>query len=717
MPEYSGTPLTKDCENPEAYTMHWDTETTPATENKTYKAVFEIKTFVVKFFNDTQLLKEVVVDYGNDATFDQQAPVKSGNAQFSYTFQNWVTQNGGNIQASLTNITSDTNVYACFAETVNSYTITFNNDDGTQLQQTQVEYGLTPSYTGATPTKTETAEFTYEFDGWSPTLVAVSENATYVAQFNQTKRSYTIVWKNGETTLKTETLQYGTLPAYDGTEPSKDATAEYTYTFGGWSPSITNVTQNTTYTAQFKQTKNKYAVVFKDYDGDILKYDVLEYGTTIIPPSAPTRPATKEYTYTFSGWQNYIDEMTVNQDVQFVASYTQTLNKYTITFNNDDGTQLQQTQVEYGLTPSYTGATPTKAETAEFTYEFYGWSPTLVAVSENATYVAQFNQTKRSYTIVWKNGETTLKTETLQYGALPGYDGTEPSKDATAEYTYTFDGWSPNITNVTQNTTYTAQFKQTKNKYAVVFKDYDGDILKYDVLEYGTTIIPPSAPTRPATKEYTYTFSGWQNYEADMIVTQDVQFVASYTQEVVKTVTVKDDNFNIEVDLDEDLANEASLVVTKQQNTNTSQTILNNKYENISNLVVYKISLLDSNDTEIESINTYAKIKIEVPTNLDKKNLVVYNLTTQKTVSFELEEDYVVCELNSFGDIALFNSQSLLSTDDKPTNQALSPLTFVLIGTNALTLVACIVIACLSKGKKKKAIKNELKEEGKKSTK
>jgi len=68
-----------------------------------------------------------------------------------------------------------------------SFTVAFVNDDGTELQSGAVDYGQAPKYTGKTPTKDDEGAFTYTFAGWSDgaktyapdaTLPAVTKTAT-----------------------------------------------------------------------------------------------------------------------------------------------------------------------------------------------------------------------------------------------------------------------------------------------------------------------------------------------------------------------------------------------------------------------------------------------------------------------------------------------------------------------------------------------------------
>ena len=168
-----------------------------------------------------------------------------------YKFVNWSngsTSTASSISVNLANNNGKTYV-ANFA--IKTYTITFKNADGTTLQTLTVNHGATPSYSGSTPTKASTAQYSYTFKGWDKAIAAATADAVYTATYTATTRSYTIKFVNNGTTLQTSTLQYGATPSYTGATPTKTATAQYTYTFSGWSPTIVAATANATYTAQF----------------------------------------------------------------------------------------------------------------------------------------------------------------------------------------------------------------------------------------------------------------------------------------------------------------------------------------------------------------------------------------------------------------------------------------------------------------------------------
>ena len=93
----------------------------------------------------------------------------------------------------------------------------------------------------------------------------------------------------------------------------------------------------------------------------------------------------------------------MTDDITLFAKWT--LKKYTITFVNDDGTELQSSEVEYDATPEYKGVTPTKKPDAQNTYEFAGWSPEITKVTGEATYKATYRSVARKLPIGDVNGD------------------------------------------------------------------------------------------------------------------------------------------------------------------------------------------------------------------------------------------------------------------------------------------------------------------------
>ena len=454
-----------------------------------------------------------------------------------YTFSGY-TVNAGSISGStLTMSAQDVTVSAAYEPI--RYTIRFVNEDGTELQSSDVAYGTTPIYNGATPTKAATAQYTYTFSGWSPEISQVTGEATYTAQFKTSDRKYTITWKNYDGTVleKDENVLYGTTPTYDGATPTKAADAQYTYTFSGWSPEIAQVTGDVTYTATYTKTVNKYTIRFVDEDGTELQSASLEYGTMpAYTGETPTKAATAQYTYSFVGWSPEVD--TVRGDKTYTAVYSKTVNKYTIRFVDEDGTELQSSSLEFGTMPAYTGETPTKAATAQYTYTFAGWSPEVDTVRGDKTYTAVYSKTVNKYTIKFVNHDgTVLQNTKVAYGETPEYTGETPTKAATAQYTYTFSGWSPEIAQVTGDVTYTATYTKAVNKYTIKFVNDDGTELQSSSLEFGTMpAFTGETPTKAATAQYTYTFAGWSP-EVDT-VRGDKTYTAVYSK-VVNKYTVK----------------------------------------------------------------------------------------------------------------------------------------------------------------------------------
>ena len=239
---------------------------------------------------------------------------------------------------------------------------------------------------------------------------------------------------------------------------------------------------------------------------------------TGIPTPLEGNPFTYEG-YTFTGWnteadgtgESYADkaEVTLSEDITLYAQWK--IKTFTVIWKNGT-TELYTEQVEYGKIPEYAGETPTKAATVQYTYTFKGWSPEPAPIKADTTYEAQFDRTVNKYPITWydEDGVTVLATSDVEYGTVPAYPYGEPTKAGNTEITYAFNGWTPELTEVTAAASYTATFRAVNNR-TVIWVNWDGTELdRARVTAEQTPEYTGATPAREGNAEYAYTFSGWE---------------------------------------------------------------------------------------------------------------------------------------------------------------------------------------------------------------
>ena len=322
------------------------------------------------------------------------------------------------------------------------------------------------------------------------------------------------------------TVEDGAMPEYTLEDPTREATAQYTYVFMGWDKQIEPATEDLTYRAIYNEITNKYVVTFVDENGEVLESSELEYGKTpVYLGTTPKKESTLEYTFGFDGWDKEISPVT--GDVTYKAVYSPVKNEYTITFCDLDGNVLYETLVPYGEIPVYVGETPTLAGNAQYSYNFVGWHRELVPVDGTATYRVQFEQVVNEYTVEFVDEEgTVLQTGKLPYGAVPEYKGENPLPEDTAQYDYS-GAWDKEIVAVTGNATYTYIVTVADRYYTVTFKNGDV-VLAEKEYKYGEVPTYDLVPLKAATEEYLYTFNGWDKELA--AVSGDVTYNAQFTE-------------------------------------------------------------------------------------------------------------------------------------------------------------------------------------------
>ena len=548
----------------------WTPAVEPIAEDTTYTATFTemaksstvdgCETFVTKSFEDTREFigehiraknsKVTATDTGWSANTNFRTTVEGRNGEkivklvltraSSYGAAPVVYVNGtavsgtlsgdvytfDNLNATYVHIGTGSNVWFDFTDLVayykeaRTYTVTWKNADGTVLEtDTDVAEGTVPTYDKATPTKADDAQYTYTFAGWSDgqttygltdTLPAVTADVTYTATFTATPKpaeptstvSFTKVTDASQITAD----NIGTCTADEATawvQENWDAVySNESFAYYVYYTETTGLNIGIIFPGVSKDYISNYIYTNREDDRDIegLTYS-LGRGEAVYlcTPAAPPAPPT-----------------------------------YTVTWQNADGTELEtDTDVAEGTVPTYNGATPTKADDAQYTYTFAGWTPEVTAVTGDVTYTAQFTpvakfsvfvkkltggtitvsnvtglttvaQLKdllvtetgvpasamrlifagkqladdktlgeyniqkestlhlviRTYTITWKSDEATIiDTTNVAYGETPTHE--DPAAYEDADYTYTFAGWTPEVTAVTGEATYTATYTAT----------------------------------------------------------------------------------------------------------------------------------------------------------------------------------------------------------------------------------------------------------------
>ena len=446
--------------------------------------------------------------------------------------------------------------------TMPSHTVTWKSQDGITTLETDnnVEYNTQPSFDQADPTKADDAQYTYTFVGWATeanketgTLEAdlppVTDDVTYYAAFSKTPRTYTVTWmpQDGQgNAYETDTgVAYNARPSYDGTEPTKAADAEHTYTFVGWATSANQetgtleadlpaVTADVTYYAAFSKTPRTYTVTFKDgANGEVFVDETqqVEYGKNIPSHDNPVRPG-----YNFTGWTsepaNYqpgTGTMPAN-NITFTAQWTEkgsvtisyvakeggSVDPSSETLNPDTGTAVGSTAAAgtgYTFDGWYSDSECTEAKKVGGQATFIPIKPTTGWV-DGTTFYAKF--TKNTYTVTYTDGVNgtafeNQSTPDVAYGApIPAFNGT-PTRAG-----YNFTGWTSSVTGVTTSSTmpdsdvtftagWTPKSKATIN-YEVVGPANCGSVTPENEEVF---VDAEKASGSTATAEPNYRFVGW----------------------------------------------------------------------------------------------------------------------------------------------------------------------------------------------------------------
>ena len=105
---------------------------------------------------------------------------------------------------------------------------------------------------------------------------------------------------------------------------SKLGTTGAQYTYSNDVPAELPFEEGKTYTET--RTLNKYTVTFKNYNGETLKTETLDYGVTPVAPETPAKPYDDDNHYTFKSWDKEI--ATVTGEVTYTAEFNTVAHVY-----------------------------------------------------------------------------------------------------------------------------------------------------------------------------------------------------------------------------------------------------------------------------------------------------------------------------------------------------------------------------------------------------
>ncbi|MBE6638661.1 MAG: CHAP domain-containing protein [Ruminococcaceae bacterium] len=402
----------------------------------------------------------------------------------------------------------------------------------------EIDAGTVPAVpAGISTVKPGDAMYNYTFAGWKcggtvyQTLPKVTSDCTFVAEYTQTARSYTVTFEvNG--VKKTVSVAAGSVPAVPaGLSTIKPSDAQYEYTFAGWKcngvvyKTLPAITGNCTFVAEYTKSVRMYSVTF-EVSG--VKYTLSVAAGTVptLPAELVTaKPSDAMYHYTFIGWKcagkTYTTLPAVTGDSTFVAEYTKTLRSYNVTFESNGVTKT--VKVTAGTVPALpAGISTVKPSDVMYDYTFIGWNrngtsyKTLPTITSDSTFVAEFTQTKRVYTVTFRvDGiEQTVNVAAGEIATVP--DGLSVIKPSDTIYDYAFAGWACNgqvykdaLPAITSDCTFDAEYILTKRQYSVVL-GVDG-VCRMIWVTAGETIALPSDMKleKPGNALYEYVFTGW----------------------------------------------------------------------------------------------------------------------------------------------------------------------------------------------------------------
>ena len=405
----------------------WSATTNQIQSNMTVQAMYETNRYTVRFLDESNVVKEQLVNHGDDAT--PPTMNKEG-----HVFAGW--------SAPYADVSSSIDLTAQWTKEL--FDVYFYLPSGTLLSHQSIEY-----MEAATPPSYSPVEG-MEFVSWDESFTEITAT-THLHPIEQVAQ-YIVYFMDGDTLLTQETVQHG-MPCTEFT-PVKTG-----HTFVSWSQSCAEVKENLTLHATFDP--HQFTVLFYDFLGAVIKEERVSYGTSA------TAPDTNFPNYQFVEWNNSFDAVTEDISVRPLGQ----LRTYQAVFKNYEGTTLCTRIVAFNDVVDC----PAPVRVG---HRFTGWSDSLI-IQADITLFAQYEVLL--FQVDFYVDNVLAKSELVKYN----FDATPPPINLND---FEFIRWDGSFQKVTQAQRVDAVLR--RKEYVVVFKVDDTTIKEMSVAHGQDAVAP-----------------------------------------------------------------------------------------------------------------------------------------------------------------------------------------------------------------------------------
>ncbi len=537
------------------YFGRWDQPLTDIQGNTEFYPIYNSmrRTYTVRYWVEDELIATIDnVEYGGFVLADRIPSVEQAQkyVQDTLLYRKRVT----GWDAAPTRVEGDMDIRAVIEQTPHVFTVTFVDETDTPIASQTVHYGesvdppqMQDKYADGTK---------YLFVGWAGgNYRYVTQDMTIRAIYDTHTSYYSVEFYHYDWQGQLQLYDVQRLP-YDAsvtapTTPVRVADDTYRYEFRGWETEsgealdlAAPVTRDVRYYAVYDKTPRTYRVRF--WQGEtLLDEQFVARNASATAPAVQLPQQTAQYSYAFIGWDKAYDDVVA--DINVYAQIERTVRTYRVTFvfGDMEGAPTRESQtVAYGQAATAPDRQRVARDaSAEYTYAFIGWDGDYLNIVGETELRAQYDKFERYYEVrfVGESGELLAAPQFVRYGAAANVpDAAQIVKQSTAQYHFSFDGWTDvdgtvvptqQLSRIERDLTLRVHFASQLRAYTVTFLDDFGN--RYgepQTVYYGSSAQAPEQPTKNSTVKYEYSFDrwstdAWTDVQGDTVVT--AQFIST----------------------------------------------------------------------------------------------------------------------------------------------------------------------------------------------